>query len=1517
MKPVGVTIPMDYETYFGSGNFANTGMPYLGRVLLVAKLSDLDVLKTPAKFLDLVHVTASASSQISSNAFPPPDVPAPIVQRVLDFFAGVASSVFAEDTAVEEYVAQYQRAFAVCPPLTVGDHVCSQSTTTHAVFLSEGAAMIQFEATLLFGGVRKFVDSLAVPGSQNSLGCTIPVAVPDVNAYPGSDYYEIAMVEFEHKFHTDLPPTTCRGYVQLNAPGDGMGDGFVGNMGNMGNRKKAPKLAPQYAGPLIEAHGDRPVRIKFVNLLPTNEAGLLKIPCDTTVMGCGLGPDGVSAYTQNRALLHLHGGVTPWISDGSPHQWVVPDGDRTPLKVGALHSNVPDMPDPGPGATTYYYTNQQSGRLMFFHDHTFGITRLNFYVGAAAFYRLHDEAEADLISRGVLPAQAIPLMIQDKTFVPPRDQLDHQDPTWNVGRALGLPWGTEGAFWYPHVYVTNQNPNDPSATMGANDRGRWDYGPWFWPPFTTLLNQPAVDEMDPAKRKIPAIPNPSIVPEAFCDTMTVNGTAFPYFDVARKTYRFQIVNGSSDRTMNLQLHRAASNSTGSVLLEDGTVGELHTGSGEVAMVPAVPGLPAKWPTDGREGGVPDPAHTGPKFVQIANEGGLLPKVVEHANNPVGYEYNRRNIVVLSVSTANLLLAPAERADVLVDFSNCEPGDLVILYNDAPAAMPGFDPRLDYYTGSPDLTSSGGAPPILPGFGPNTRTVMQFRVTDGPAEHPLNVPLLDAEISRAYVQSQDPPIVPQSDYKMFAGQALDESLFEDNLVCIQDNTIQFQTANLSASAVGYLNDRGEVANFLLTDPGANYSPLHTVLAVDPAPEGGQTAVAICDFWDGEVSSVKVAEGGSGYHLIEVLLVGTHDGGVPVEVSTTATLQLARDLDIPYGSVLAVNLPEPNRTRFDRPPTVRFPAVGPTKASAEATLLNGLVVDIAVTQAGPSYLPQLQFTEGFGCEGSAVLTVSKGSVSKVEIKHPGYGYWSAPTVTVEPAPQGRPAKLRASVTSRGQLESIVVVHPGSGYSEEAVVKISGDHPHNRAQGTLSVSGGYVSGVRVEDGGSGFVHEPAVVVGDVPGVTVPASFAARVAHGRVVEVEVLEPGAGYTAPPSLTIAGARAVATVVALGALDGCKVTNPGSQYSCAPVVSVWGVSAGRGATFAVKVHPKHTVREVFVKDPGSGYQRPPAVRIIDPVGFTQVRPLEPKAFVENFTLDYGRMSALFGVELPFTNVANQTSLPFGYADPPTERWSAPTELKAAPTLGDGTAFWKITHNGVDTHVIHLHLVNVQVINRVGWDGMLSKPDANELGWKDSVRMNPLQDTIIAMRPTLPGLPFGVLDSVRPYDVTKPLGYQSPITFINLDPLTGEARTTVNKLHNYGWEYTWHCHVLGHEENDFMRPIEMRVPAVLPPALALGSVVQRSSTAVQLSWSNPAPVVERLKYNRAGIVSVQVWRRDGEGAFAQIAALPSNASSFVDDQQVSQTPFGVGQTSYKIAAVNAAGGSDSQTVTIDIE
>ena len=156
------------------------------------------------------------------------------------------------------------------------------------------------------------------------------------------------------------------------------------------------------------------MRVTFRNQLPLGTAGNLPLPVDTSLMGSGEAPGGTT-YTQNRAELHLHGGLNPYISDGTPHQWITPAGDPTPNKKGVSFATA------GDGIGTYFYTNQQSSRLMFYHDHTFGLTRLNVYMGEAAGYLLVDDVEKKLINDGILPNNGggvynhgIPLIIQDK-----------------------------------------------------------------------------------------------------------------------------------------------------------------------------------------------------------------------------------------------------------------------------------------------------------------------------------------------------------------------------------------------------------------------------------------------------------------------------------------------------------------------------------------------------------------------------------------------------------------------------------------------------------------------------------------------------------------------------------------------------------------------------------------------------------------------------------------------------------------------------------------------------------------------------------------------------------------------------------------------------------------------------------------------------------------------------------------------------------------------------------------------
>ena len=306
--------------------------------------------------------------------------------------------------------------------------------------------------------IRKFVDplpNLCVPSAANQMCETgypilnaadmvnknVPVAIPDIVTYPGSDYYELEIVEFEERMHSDLPPTRLRGYRQVGMATDttACSDPVLGQTDactSLNNTLDFNGSNAHYLGPVIVALKDRPVRVKLYNKLPvTSAGGDLFIPVDQSIMGSGDYqidfdpstidhqeiPEVSGKFTQNRGLLHLHGGRTPWISDGTPHQWITPAGDTAAENYpqGVSVVNVSDMPQPQPGDgwQTYYWTNQQSARLMFYHDHAWGITRLNVYVGEAAGYVIQDDTEKALVESGVLPQEDLVLVVQDKSYV--------------------------------------------------------------------------------------------------------------------------------------------------------------------------------------------------------------------------------------------------------------------------------------------------------------------------------------------------------------------------------------------------------------------------------------------------------------------------------------------------------------------------------------------------------------------------------------------------------------------------------------------------------------------------------------------------------------------------------------------------------------------------------------------------------------------------------------------------------------------------------------------------------------------------------------------------------------------------------------------------------------------------------------------------------------------------------------------------------------------------------------------
>ncbi len=271
------------------------------------------------------------------------------------------------------------------------------------------------------GGIPKFVDALpglCNPAETDPAGCHS--SVPDERqVHPDwgggqnqtDNWYRGRRVRDRSGTVPDLvlvqpAGDLARGYVQIaglrlrdrsrpalqREPGSGcdrrLDTGYCG------------VTPPQWLGPTIAATKDKPVRIIFRNLLPADanasdgtSEGDLFLPTDSTLMGSGMAgvpmldpedlgsvtdearnprctqyPKSAQCFKDNRATLHLHGGISPWISDGTPHQWITPATEDTAWPQGVSVSNVPDMGAAGcdandDGCMTFYYTNQQSARL--------------------------------------------------------------------------------------------------------------------------------------------------------------------------------------------------------------------------------------------------------------------------------------------------------------------------------------------------------------------------------------------------------------------------------------------------------------------------------------------------------------------------------------------------------------------------------------------------------------------------------------------------------------------------------------------------------------------------------------------------------------------------------------------------------------------------------------------------------------------------------------------------------------------------------------------------------------------------------------------------------------------------------------------------------------------------------------------------------------------------------------------------------------------------------------------------
>ena len=164
-------------------------------------------------------------------------------------------------------------------------------------------------------------------------------------------YYRLSMRQFQSKVHRDMKPTRLWG-VGSSSP-----------------------------GPTLETESGKGVLVEWANDLPREHF----LPVDHHIHGAEADKPDV------RAVIHLHGAKAPPASDGYPENWYVPGK-----------------------SATYFYPNQQDAALLWYHDHTLGINRLNVLAGLFGLFVVRDPVEKALnLPQG---KYEIPLVLCDRTF---------------------------------------------------------------------------------------------------------------------------------------------------------------------------------------------------------------------------------------------------------------------------------------------------------------------------------------------------------------------------------------------------------------------------------------------------------------------------------------------------------------------------------------------------------------------------------------------------------------------------------------------------------------------------------------------------------------------------------------------------------------------------------------------------------------------------------------------------------------------------------------------------------------------------------------------------------------------------------------------------------------------------------------------------------------------------------------------------------------------------------------------
>ena len=400
-----------------------------------------------------------------------------------------------------------------------------------------------------------------------------------------------------------------------------------------------------YPGYTFETRADVPVKVRWINELVDANGNYLPplFAIDQTLhwanppQTCADGRTATDCMGDNPLpyngpvpiITHLHGAHVEWTSDGYPESWFLPVANNIPAGYATHGDLFTDSTGTNPGNlgyVDYTYRNDQPATTLWYHDHSLGMTRDNVYAGLAGYWLIrgdHTPAEG-----GAVVTDAV----DDFTTAAVDDGV-LPGPAPVAGDAT-LALNTPGN---PLRNAVREIP------ILIQDRSFNADGSFFYPD-----NRAFFEGLDQTQLAVHFAPETDMAPlwnpEAFFNVMVVNGVSWPKLDVAQAQYRFRLLNGCNSRTLNLAMF------------------VVDPATGRIDRTKEVP------------------------FYVLGGEQGPLPQVVKVSTGfatPLPGDGTLPADVVAPDPDQALLMAPAERPTVIVDFSNLPNGTVVRMINTAP------------------------------------------------------------------------------------------------------------------------------------------------------------------------------------------------------------------------------------------------------------------------------------------------------------------------------------------------------------------------------------------------------------------------------------------------------------------------------------------------------------------------------------------------------------------------------------------------------------------------------------------------------------------------------------------------------------------------------------------------------------------------------------------------------------------------------------------------------------------